>query len=334
MGKPSIKWTNKSVLALAGDRDPVEVVQAAARAFVLKARESGWEGPPFNPLKLAEALRVQVVANANVADARVIFSETGPRIEYNPQQPRERVRFSIAHELAHLFFPDWKDEVRNRSHHQGGDHWQLEMLCNLVASEFVLPIGSLPSSTEVAPMEELMVQRRSFDVSTAQGVGVASARKMTGRSDYKAGSAAFLAKDCSDLAPFIGSARDVLADAFVRGDRVLLEGTRFDLFARMRHSRSLAQCWRIAAHFGTSNGLAWLAGRRALRPSTSLGTNGERTGPGLRRGTEGPTAQSPPLKGRGGLGRFGPARPLTPLTFTLTMLAHCCCSLRDVERVR
>jgi adenylosuccinate synthase len=62
--------------------------------------------------------------------------------------------------------------------------------------------------------------------STAQGVGIASARKMTGRSDYKDGKAAFLAKDCADLAPFIGSAREVLADAFVRGDRVLLEGTQ------------------------------------------------------------------------------------------------------------
>jgi O-acetyl-ADP-ribose deacetylase (regulator of RNase III) len=110
-------------------------------------------------------LQVQVVANGNINDARVFATESGPRIEFNPQMPRERVRFSIAHELAHLFFPDWKEEVRNRSYHQTGDHWQLEMLCNLAASEFVLPIGSLPSAVEVSPIEQLMVQRRSFDVS-------------------------------------------------------------------------------------------------------------------------------------------------------------------------
>jgi adenylosuccinate synthase len=75
--------------------------------------------------------------------------------------------------------------------------------------------------------EDMTEEKERFEniSSTAQGVGIASARKMTGRSDYKDG-AAFLAKDCSDLAPFIGSAREVLADAFVRGDRVLLEGTQ------------------------------------------------------------------------------------------------------------
>lgn len=62
--------------------------------------------------------------------------------------------------------------------------------------------------------------------STAQGVGIASARKLTGRSDYKAGTDLFLAKDCGDLQPFLGSARKVLADAFVRGHRILLEGTQ------------------------------------------------------------------------------------------------------------
>ncbi|WP_420382229.1 adenylosuccinate synthetase [Novosphingobium sp.] len=62
--------------------------------------------------------------------------------------------------------------------------------------------------------------------STAQGVGIASARKLTGRSDYKAGTDLFLAKDCDDLQPFLGNARKVLADAFVRGHRILLEGTQ------------------------------------------------------------------------------------------------------------
>lgn len=62
--------------------------------------------------------------------------------------------------------------------------------------------------------------------STAQGVGIASARKMTGRSDYKENGAAFLARDCEVLKPFLGSARRVLADAIVAGQRILLEGTQ------------------------------------------------------------------------------------------------------------
>lgn len=62
--------------------------------------------------------------------------------------------------------------------------------------------------------------------STAQGVGIASARKMTGRSDYKDERTLFLAKDCPDLRPYIGSARKKIADAIVRGKRILLEGTQ------------------------------------------------------------------------------------------------------------
>ena len=62
--------------------------------------------------------------------------------------------------------------------------------------------------------------------STAQGVGIASARKITGRSDYKAEKAKFLAKDCEDLSPFIGDARKVVSDAIVKRQRILLEGTQ------------------------------------------------------------------------------------------------------------
>ena len=62
--------------------------------------------------------------------------------------------------------------------------------------------------------------------STAQGVGIASARKMTGRSDYKEERVAFLARDCEDLKPYLGSAREVLADAMVSGQKILLEGTQ------------------------------------------------------------------------------------------------------------
>lgn len=62
--------------------------------------------------------------------------------------------------------------------------------------------------------------------STAQGVGLASARKMTGRSEYKEKKSLFLARDCLDLRPYIGSARQVISDAIVRGHRILLEGTQ------------------------------------------------------------------------------------------------------------
>lgn len=61
--------------------------------------------------------------------------------------------------------------------------------------------------------------------STSQGVGAASARKIMGR-----GGAielpVRLAKDVSELRPYIGSAQQVLENAFCEGQRVLLEGTQ------------------------------------------------------------------------------------------------------------
>ena len=164
----AIDWTNPSVRAFAGKRDPVEAIKAASRKLVLKARERGWEGPPFNPLRLAEMLdvHVQVEANSSIADARLFATGDGPKIEFNPRQSRERVRFSIAHEIAHLLFPDWPDQIRNRGvRGDAADNWQLELLCNLAASEFVLPIGSLPAMQRVEPIEHLMRKRRDFDVS-------------------------------------------------------------------------------------------------------------------------------------------------------------------------
>ena len=163
---PNIDWTNKSVKAFAQTGDPIEMITSAARALVLRARERGWDGPPFNPLFIAELLGVQISANSSISDARILATKDGAKIEFNPQQVRERVRFSIAHELAHLFFPDWSEQIRNRGKQSSStDEWQLEMLCNLAASEFVMPIGSLPAVSEVPPIEDLMRKRRSYDVS-------------------------------------------------------------------------------------------------------------------------------------------------------------------------
>ena len=164
---PFINWTNASVRAFAKNADPLAAIEQTARALVLKAREKGWEGPPFNPLRIAEMLEleVQIEANSGVADARLVATESGPKIQFNPQQPRERVRFSIAHEIAHLLFPDWSEQIRNRGGDRTADDWQLEMLCNLAASEFVLPIGSLSAASDIPSIEDLMRQRREYDVS-------------------------------------------------------------------------------------------------------------------------------------------------------------------------
>lgn len=160
-----ILWTNKSVLNFAGNSDPIGLIEEKARQLVLLARDAGWSGPPYNPLAIADLLNIPVEASGDVVDARTIATEAGVRIEFNPTRPRERVRFSVAHEIAHTLFSDVAEQTRHRGGTAESDDWQLEMLCNLAAAEFVMPAGSLPATDQLPKIEELMVDRRRFDVS-------------------------------------------------------------------------------------------------------------------------------------------------------------------------
>ena len=55
----TLRWTNRSVLAFAEGRDPVDAVTERARAIAMDAMDSGWSGPPFDPLALADFLRIE-----------------------------------------------------------------------------------------------------------------------------------------------------------------------------------------------------------------------------------------------------------------------------------
>ncbi|MDT2023302.1 adenylosuccinate synthetase [Methylocella sp. CPCC 101449] len=68
--------------------------------------------------------------------------------------------------------------------------------------------------------------------STAQGVGFASARKITERGVYQTnGSQIRLAKDIPQLRPFIREGQQLLEDHFVKGKRIMLEGTQGTLLS-------------------------------------------------------------------------------------------------------
>jgi O-acetyl-ADP-ribose deacetylase (regulator of RNase III) len=163
-------WTHPSVLAFAEDADPVEVMTERARAVVADAIDRGWEGPPFNPLQLADLLGLRVVARDDVQDARTVpLSDASLQIEYNPTRPRGRMRYSLAHEIAHTLFADCSEEVRHRGYHAASspDAWQLEALCNIAAAEFLMPFGTVAGLIdESVGLEQLLDAQRRFDVST------------------------------------------------------------------------------------------------------------------------------------------------------------------------
>ena len=164
------RWTHESVLALTSDPNPVAVICARARAVVLEAVDRGWVGPPFDPLLLAALLGIEVQANSEVRDARTLAVGKGRFcIEFNPNRPRGRMRYSIAHEVAHTLFPDCAARVRNRLAHRDlqGDDWQLEALCNVAAAEFLMPLNSLaPRLAESLNIHSVLELQRDFDVST------------------------------------------------------------------------------------------------------------------------------------------------------------------------
>ena len=161
-------WTNRSVRALAGDADPVQAITEKARALAMDAIQNGWSGPPYDPFGLAEYLKVTVIARQDIPDARTIPSRSGFVIEFNPNRPRSRVKYSICHELAHTLFPDCADRIRNRITHRDakGDDWQLETLCNIGAAELLMPIGTAPSlEGERLTIDSIIEARRQHEVS-------------------------------------------------------------------------------------------------------------------------------------------------------------------------
>src|SRR5579883_3172617 len=170
MAAPATKttWTNPSVLRFAKGADPVAAIIERARRAVLDAMDNGWSGPPFDPLRLAQLLKLDVAPREDVRDARMLATTGGRlRIEFNPNRSRGRVNYSLAHEIAHTFFEDCADRVRHRGHHEEGvdqDAWQLEALCNIAASELLMPTGSLPKAT-LLDIDTLLRQRAQFDVS-------------------------------------------------------------------------------------------------------------------------------------------------------------------------
>ena len=165
-------WSNPSVLLLAHGENPLSEVLNRAQEVVLDAVERGWSGPPFDVFELARLRSINVEPKHDVLDARTISAGAHScTIEYNPTKNPARIRYSVAHEIAHTLFPDFRKQVRNRARFrhratEREDEWQLELLCNLAAAEFLMPtaISNELESTSLEINSLLGLQRR-YEVS-------------------------------------------------------------------------------------------------------------------------------------------------------------------------
>lgn len=162
-------WTNRSVLEMAEGEDPVAAITRLSQKLIRTAMDAGWSGPPFDPIHLAQLLKIPVVPRDEVRDARIVpVGADGFRIEFNPSQPRFRVRYSLAHELAHTLFPDCGKAIRNRARpgDRRGDEWQLEALCNIGAAEILMPAGTEADLHESVAAVDLVGLQKKYEVST------------------------------------------------------------------------------------------------------------------------------------------------------------------------
>jgi Zn-dependent peptidase ImmA (M78 family) len=108
------------------------------------AKKFGWSGPPYDPRILASILGIRVKEKNLSAGTDGVLRANGEdqlEILVNQKLPKTRRNFTICHEIAHTLFPDCFEIVRMRK--QTGKvenyHLELELLCNLAASEILMP---------------------------------------------------------------------------------------------------------------------------------------------------------------------------------------------------
>lgn len=123
---------------------PEEIIRDLVRIELAEARNLGWNGPPFDPRFLASTMGIQYEKSRELlhsTDAELYRTENGRLvIKYNPDKPKTRQNFSIAHEIAHTFFPEYGDQYKAR--HKIGKfnpESEVEFLCDLGASEIIMP---------------------------------------------------------------------------------------------------------------------------------------------------------------------------------------------------
>jgi IrrE N-terminal-like domain len=188
-----VGWSNPSVLAFARGEDPLKRAGMAARQLLQAAAACGMAAPPVDPLALAGMLGLGTAPRDDVADASIaedrrdvdvrvggdaplrefVQTDTPLLIAYNPNRPKGRLRYSIAHEVAHALFPGVAEIVRHRTpvgalpDVSESDEYELELLCNIVAGELLLPDEAVAGLLDIdTDIDFIMETRRRWDVST------------------------------------------------------------------------------------------------------------------------------------------------------------------------
>lgn len=151
------------IAARGGLQDPRSlVINQARRLNALHRQFEGGTSTPLERLKQLASLKGFEVApmlldgrHDTQREAVVIMADTshskGGQIFYNPLRSPGRVAFSIAHEIAHTFFPSTHGGARFREmlDDEEQEASELERLCHVGAAELLMPLEEF--SQEAAP---------------------------------------------------------------------------------------------------------------------------------------------------------------------------------------
>ncbi len=130
-----------------GTADAPAAIRAKAKELI--ALQVGMFGEPTMPINVDVLASLRGIQRSDELpmhspDAELVpDGRGGVTMRVNPDRPDTRLRFSIAHEISHTFFPDYttkawcRTDARYRDRSNPDDY--LEMLCDIAAAELLLP---------------------------------------------------------------------------------------------------------------------------------------------------------------------------------------------------
>lgn len=160
-GRGSKRITHPSVLALLAahpeESDPKKLMRRLAREKVAYAKSVGWSGPPFSPRILASifGIRCKEVDHEIGSEGRLIrYPDGKPWIEYQSGRLPSRQHFTILHEFAHTFFPDFCEYLplsEAATEQASAPERQFENLCDVAAAEMLIPAEDFQADLDRLP---------------------------------------------------------------------------------------------------------------------------------------------------------------------------------------
>lgn len=124
---------------------------------------------PVDPVAISKALGAQIISDANLGaiSGQYQFTEHGPVIRFNPNEPPVRQRFTIAHECGHYVLSHG-NEFRDPSKNFSSSNFDLkEVAANRFAAALLMPEEGVRHFIEAEGISDIRALANKFFVSEA-----------------------------------------------------------------------------------------------------------------------------------------------------------------------